>query len=855
MNANFHSLPAALAGACLLALALAGPVAAVRAQAPAADPYAALARYRFSDSRQPLAEIEEQIRKSPAAGYRAFETRFIELLRAPDTTADAKRFICRKLALVGSAECVPVLAPLLTDNALSHPARMALETLPAPEASAALRNALPTVTGKLRAGVIASLGARRDPEAVSALEPLAKDPDPLVAQTAIAALGAIGTENAVRTLESLRVDPAHARTLVRARLTAAGHLAAAGQQTVAAGVYRAILGSDVPSPFRLAALKGLIETLPQPEAVQVILDRLQDPDPAMRAATAAAYADTPRPALQTAVAKELPRLKPDAQVLLLGVLADQPDLNVRAVLLELLMPARPEPVRIAALDALARHGDPADVPSIVTLAHNPSPSLADAARRTLERMGRPGINESLVKLIETAGPEDRAVVLAMLARRRVESALPTLVRLTGGADALLAAEAAKAIGTLGSQSQVPALAKVLATTDDTALRTAAAQAAQALCRRAPDKTAAAKDLLAALDAAATPAARIVLLQILPFTGGPSPLAAVVKALDAPDAALRQAAIRVLIDWPEPAAAPHLLAFARTTTEPSQAIVALRDGCLRLAQAEETPLAQRLDIVRGVLETARRPEEKQRALAVLAEIPTPGALDLLSACAKNPDLKTEASQSLMLLARQTAALYPQQALAALESLRAQATTEQQRQAVDDAIAAVKNAGQSPEGFILAWLIAGPFNQPDKSGSDLFNVEFPPEKNEASVDWRPHALRPDTKNGLLEFDKIWKGDNRVAYASTRILSSRDQTALLELGSDDGLKVWLNGKAVHSNNTTRAFSPAQDKVPVQLRQGANTLLLKITQDGGEWSVACRLCSPDGKFLDGVSVSAGKE
>jgi len=103
-------------------------------QPASSDPYERLAKFKFGESRFPLAQIEEQIRKSSPAQYKDLETRLLAVLKAPETTKDAKRYICRWLAVVGSAECVPSVAPLLTDNDLSHPARMALEPLASPAA-------------------------------------------------------------------------------------------------------------------------------------------------------------------------------------------------------------------------------------------------------------------------------------------------------------------------------------------------------------------------------------------------------------------------------------------------------------------------------------------------------------------------------------------------------------------------------------------------------------------------------------------------------------------------------------------------------------------------------------------------
>jgi hypothetical protein len=150
-----------------------------------------------------------------------------------------------------------------------------------------------------------------------------------------------------------------------------------------------------------------------------------------------------------------------------------------------------------------------------------------------------------------------------------------------------------------------------------------------------------------------------------------------------------------------------------------------------------------------------------------------------------------------------------------------------------------------------LLSGPYTQQGKTGQELFEVALAPEKSDGGAEWRPVTVAPGGKTGLVEMDKIFGGNDRVAYLKTQLASVKEQDAVLELGSDDGIKVWLNGQVVHANNATRPCAPGQDKVNVKLKQGANTLLLKITQGGGEWSACCRVCRPDGKPLDGVTVA----
>src|SRR6185437_14499864 len=72
------------------------------------------------------------------------ERRLIAAL-ATDISRDAKDYLCRKLAMIGSPAAVPALAGLLPREAHSHLARHALERIGGPEAAAALTDALPKV--------------------------------------------------------------------------------------------------------------------------------------------------------------------------------------------------------------------------------------------------------------------------------------------------------------------------------------------------------------------------------------------------------------------------------------------------------------------------------------------------------------------------------------------------------------------------------------------------------------------------------------------------------------------------------------------------------------------------------------
>ncbi|UCG47611.1 MAG: DUF1080 domain-containing protein [Phycisphaerales bacterium] len=94
-----------------------------------------------------------------------------------------------------------------------------------------------------------------------------------------------------------------------------------------------------------------------------------------------------------------------------------------------------------------------------------------------------------------------------------------------------------------------------------------------------------------------------------------------------------------------------------------------------------------------------------------------------------------------------------------------------------------------------------------------------------------------------------ENAAAYLQARLWSDSDQQVGLELGSDDGVKVWLNGQVVHTNNASRAVAAGQDKFKVGVKRGWNDLMLKITNGGGGWAACARVVGADGKKATGVA------
>ncbi len=98
------------------------------------------------------------------------------------------------------------------------------------------------------------------------------------------------------------------------------------------------------------------------------------------------------------------------------------------------------------------------------------------------------------------------------------------------------------------------------------------------------------------------------------------------------------------------------------------------------------------------------------------------------------------------------------------------------------------------------------------------------------WRAHALSPTGDNNINEMTAAlgWGSGgeiyDHVVYGSISLQSPREQTTTMLVGSDDAVKVWLNGKLVHQALVGRGADNYQDAFSVSLKRGTNVLLVAL-------------------------------
>ena len=151
------------------------------------------------------------------------------------------------------------------------------------------------------------------------------------------------------------------------------------------------------------------------------------------------------------------------------------------------------------------------------------------------------------------------------------------------------------------------------------------------------------------------------------------------------------------------------------------------------------------------------------------------------------------------------------------------------------------------YIPEWNLIGAFPNPRDQAlvRQGLDIVYPPEKEidltkaftgveGEKIAWQNVTTPP---NGLVDLFKSYPYDLVVGYALTYVHSPKDQTLPLLLGSDDGVKAFLNAKEIHRVLMDRGCVPDQDTVPLALKKGWNTLLLKIENSFGGFAFYARI------------------
>jgi HEAT repeat protein len=570
------------------------------------------------------------------------------------------------------------------------------------------------------------------------------------------------------------------------------------------------VGPEVAKPARIWLLRR-VETIGQEEVVPTLTGLLHDQDADIRETARRALQNNPSPKAGDSLLAELAVAKdPDWKMGMINALAFRRNSAAVPAIIKLTGNSN-NAVALVAVGALGDIRTPDAMKAVTRLLKSPNPALrdraAEAAARCAEQLLAEAKHDDALAIYEQLYAKDqperiRIVGLQGIANARGTQALPMLMALVSGTDPHLQMIAARSVGALPG----------------------------------PEVT---QELLSSL-AGAKPEVADLILDVLMQRGAEARTAITKLAREAKDEQLKNSAVLALAQWGDPSAIDSLWTIAKATTNESHRSLALQ-GFVRLV-SKSAKAEEKLGLLEGAMQQAHRVDDKKMVLSAMAELDNPKALDQIMPLLDNNDLHGEALSSALAVVKRTAGQDRAAAVAALDKLEHAARGA-------DENAQVSRALDSLTAYCLSWLISGPYRERGKDGNQLMDVAFDPEKEGAEAKWKPLETTNPDQPGLFD---LGKGENRCTYVKTSVWSEDEQKAQLQLGSDDGVKVWLNDQVVHTFNGTRACRCDEDKVPVSLKKGWNTLMLKITQGGGDWAFCCSVRSPEGKRIPGLKFEA---
>jgi HEAT repeat protein len=632
------------------------------------DTVARAARYSSGQDREPLRLLEIGVAQSITnQNLRAgLEEGLIRMLDR-SASYEARKFACEQLAIIGSAEAVSALGPLLTDETNVSIASLALQTNPSTQADEVLRAA--PAAGDALIQIVHTLGDRRDPMSVPALTQLARGGDRAVAEAAIVALGKIGDEAAQSVVVDLCItaEPPLSFTLAEAVLRIAERRVAEANLPAARGLYQELLGTGCPEAVRRGALSALL-ALDSDGGIRRILDLIKGSDTALQPTAIAAIDGLVGADVSRTFGLELANLKPELRALLIEALAGRGDGEAQSAIAHRI--DDPDPgVRLAAIAALGRFGGGPSVAVIISAMTNADTREESvAAQNALVRLPPSSLaDQAMIAALDTTPEGAKSSLITVLGQRRIRGAWSVLLTEAGNPAPAVGRASWQALGRLATAEDVPAL---LARMNELPATSAArAEAESAIARALPQIDADARSamLRTALREAGNVESRCSILHLLPQAADAATLTILETAAGDGDQRVVDAAVRALAQWPDPNAWDALWRVSAGSASQAHRALALR-ALVRLAEQENPkPSPALIGRYRSLLQSAGQDADRKLVLGALGGVADPEALELAMAQLNQPGVRAEAELAVKRIAEAIKNEYPKEAQEALKRI--------------------------------------------------------------------------------------------------------------------------------------------------------------------------------------------
>lgn len=405
---------------------------------------------------------------------------------------------------------------------------------------------------------------------------------------------------------------------------------------------------------------------PEDETIGIVIDALKGNEESMQSMAISLIRDMPGADVTKILARELPNLSARGQVQLLSALADRGDRTALPAVIGATI-SKDQSVQIAALRALGQLGNASNVDLLAEKAAVARGEEQKAARESLYRLRDPNVDGVILARIPKVAAKIKVELIKSVGERNIVTGVEVLLKTARDEDAKVRRESFKVLKAIAGPKYLPALVELLVGVQSSADRREAEKTVTAVAHKIGDKNRQAEAVLAKLPSVKEEGSRCSLLRVLGKIGDDSALAVLRAGLKDKIAAVKDACIRALAEWPTDAAAVDLLKVVQATDNKLHHVLALR-GYVRLIRFDSSrPAQETIDMYRQAMELASNVSEKKMVLSGLATIKSLAALVMAAAYLQDKSLQQEAEVAVVKIAEATGGSYPAESKAALQKI--------------------------------------------------------------------------------------------------------------------------------------------------------------------------------------------
>ena len=541
--------------------------------------------------------------------------------------------------------------------------------------------------------------------------------------------------------------------------------------------------------------------------------------------------------------KEFPKMVPNEKIQLLSSLAQYANNPKVDKIIKSSLKSKHGNVRIAALSAAKNIVDPKIVKILAEHAANSEGKEKETAQNSLYKLNGAKINSSILSGLSNRNNDIKVELIRAIKKRQINDAIKPILRLASHKNENVRVEAVKALTVIASRPYIKECIQLLIDSQNDEERNELEKTITGLLVSSSYK-ADGNLLVNALNKAKTNEAKLSLIRILGEFKDSDTLPTLTALLKDLSSEIQQTTIIALSDWPNDQPLSPIMKIIGSAKDSNQKALAIEASIKLIGVNKSRNIEASLRLYDTVLSSCNNDDETKALLKGLESGQSIEAFKMAQQFLKDGSLGLNAESACISIAKNIQSFYPEECSLVLNNIIQKSSSSNHQRIAQS----VLNKIQRLEDYITEWMMSEPFAT---DGQSLYSTQFDPEKDwDAYPLWRKVPAFSD-KNNYWHVDLAGLKTSLVAvvYLKTKVWSNIDQTVRLEMGSNDGIKAWMNDDLVHLHSVGRGVSPGDDVVEAQLNKGWNTLLLKIINEGGGgWGACARLRAQNGGHLSNI-------